>query len=450
MREGAAGAGDLLGQRAEHGGDDPRQVPQRVAEFAEDQRHHGEHPRGHDRAGGPLQLGHLGAGRPPAPSGHEPEQDRFDLAVQIGHPGQVAEDVVPVEPHGRHELFEDLEVPEVDGGEEEGLPGGEVRGRHGEHEHHVEVDAAEVGAEPAGAADPVDVGDVRVHRGPDQEQPAADAAGPGAAVAAGGGVSELVEDERGHGEDEDDQQQHRLVEDLQDGGDRAEEREQPHVEGGHAGQHGDHHRRTVQPGERAGDARDPALVEDDPVPLEREQQVRTGCDDLVLLLSLGNRHPERVQLLLDQIADVVRAELPPEPGADPVGDGLRVADAVDRGGHEVQQPGELHDLPVPPTGDVLGCGEPRALVLAVQREPRAEPRHSRALHGDDRQGARGRLLVGHGYPPGPGHRSGVPGRRRVVPQQRHVRLPPPGGGPDLPPGPARRCHPRNARVTGRC
>ena len=77
---------------------------------------------------------------------------------------------------------------------------------------HVEVDAAEVGAQPAGLAEPVGVGDVAVEDGPDEVDAGAEHAGPRAAVAAGARVADLVE--RGGGDDgaEDDQQQRRVVE----------------------------------------------------------------------------------------------------------------------------------------------------------------------------------------------------------------------------------------------
>ena len=71
----------------------------------------------------------------------------------------------------------------------------------------VEVQAAEVGADPPGPAEPVAVGDVGVERRPDEVEPGPHGAGLGAAVAGGGGVTELVEAAGQHRHHEDEQQQ---------------------------------------------------------------------------------------------------------------------------------------------------------------------------------------------------------------------------------------------------
>ncbi len=282
-------------------------------------------------------------------------------------------------------------MAQVDGAEEELLTGQEVAGAHPEHEDDIEVDPAQVRPDPPGASDPVDVGDVGVHRRPDQEEPAADAARFRPAVAAGRGVSELVEDHRGDGQREDGQQQDRLVEDLQHRGHRPVEAEQPDVHGDHGAQHQDDHQRPVQPGERATDAVDLSLVEHHLVALEGEQQVGArGLDGLVADLVVGDGDAERGELLLDQVGDVLLTDLASEEAADAVGDRLGVAPAVDGARDQVEQPGELHHLAVPPPGDVLGLGEPRALVLAVQLQARAQPGH-REDRGRRRIG-RGRVL----------------------------------------------------------
>ncbi len=236
-------------------------------------------------------------------------------------------------------------------------------------------------------------------------------------------MAELVEDERGHGEDEDDEDQHRLVQHLQHRLDRPEEAEKPDVQDDRREQHGGDHGRPVQPPQGPGDPCRTALVEDHPVALEGEQQVGARGVDLVVLLALGHRHAERLELVLQQVADVLAADLAAVAGTDPVGDRVGVAQAVDGRRHQVQQPCQLDDLPVPPTGDVLGFGEARALVLAVQPQPRAEPRGRSCRCGDGRQAARRHLLVRHRPAPGPGYRAGVV-ERGPVPEHRHMWSPP--------------------------
>jgi hypothetical protein len=71
--------------------------------------------------------------------------------------------------------------------------GGEVGARDRQAEDRVEVDAVQVGAEPPRARKAVGVRDVGVEDGPDHVDADPDHARAGAAEAAGGGVSDLVE-----------------------------------------------------------------------------------------------------------------------------------------------------------------------------------------------------------------------------------------------------------------
>ena len=89
-----------------------------------------------------------------------------------------------------------------------------VEAGQGQHEDRVEVQAAEVGAQPPGAAEPVGVGDVGEERRPDQVDADADHAGPRAAVPAAGRVPALVEHGGDHGQAEHDEQVHRVAQDL--------------------------------------------------------------------------------------------------------------------------------------------------------------------------------------------------------------------------------------------
>src|SRR5205814_1042343 len=78
----------------------------------------------------------------------------------------------------RKELVHDLEVLNQDEEQQRLEPGREVGHCSGEDEDHVEVDAAEVGAQPAASAEPVGIRDIGVEGGPDDVDPGADAARP--------------------------------------------------------------------------------------------------------------------------------------------------------------------------------------------------------------------------------------------------------------------------------
>ena len=122
--------------------------------------------------------------------------------------------------------------------EQDLVRGGRVEAGQGQHEDQVEVQAAEVGAQPAGAAEPVGVGDVGEERGPDQVDADADHAGPRAAVAAAGRVPALVEQGGDHGQAEHDEQVHRVAQDLLDPAAQPVDGEQPVIHGQHAADHG--------------------------------------------------------------------------------------------------------------------------------------------------------------------------------------------------------------------
>ena len=108
------------------------------------------------------------------PPRHERAEDRLDPRQDVRHAGEVAEHVVAVEAQQRQQLLEDHGVLHEHHEQERLLAGGEVAGGGREREDPVEVDAAEVGAQPAGAIEPVRLGHVAVERGPDQVEPDAD------------------------------------------------------------------------------------------------------------------------------------------------------------------------------------------------------------------------------------------------------------------------------------
>ena len=112
-------------------------------EHEEQQRNDGEYICGHNHAHPGLQLGDALARLPPRQ--HAGER-RADAREHVRHAGQVADDVVAVQPDERQELVQDLEVHERDH-EQQGLVARQrVDAGRRQHEDDVEVDAAEVRA----------------------------------------------------------------------------------------------------------------------------------------------------------------------------------------------------------------------------------------------------------------------------------------------------------------
>ena len=62
---------------------------------------------------------------------------------------------VPVEPQRRQELLQDFQVDQHDRDKQRRVPDGQVGRDQREREDPVEIDAAEVGADPAGPPQPV-------------------------------------------------------------------------------------------------------------------------------------------------------------------------------------------------------------------------------------------------------------------------------------------------------
>ena len=229
----AAGAGHG-GQRGAEGGDGGRRVM-----TADD--------------GGGHEMG-LGAGGVPqgAVDGGQVQQQVAEGAGEhrddAQHPGgdrgaradEVGQDEVTVEAGERQQLLEHLQVDQRDRQQQDLGTGGDVQAGQGEDAEEVEVQPAEVGAEPAAARQPVGVGDVREERGPDEVDADADPAGPGAAVPAAGRVAEFVERGRGGEQGEHGQQADRVAQDLPQPGAKAVDGEDPVVQGGGAGDDGDH------------------------------------------------------------------------------------------------------------------------------------------------------------------------------------------------------------------
>src|SRR5262249_27969811 len=164
-------------------------------------------------------------------AGYGAPQNGGDASEQVRHADEIAEDEVAVEAHEREQLLQHLQVRDGDDEEQDLSRGGRVEAGQGQYEDQVEVQAAEVGPQAAGAAEPVGVGDVREEREPDQVDADADHARPRSAVAAADRVPAFVEDGRYHGEAENDQQVHRVAQDSLDPPAQPVGDEQPVVDG---------------------------------------------------------------------------------------------------------------------------------------------------------------------------------------------------------------------------
>ena len=106
--------------------------------------------------------------------GQGASQDGGDAGEQVRYADQVGQDEVAVEADEREQLLQHFQVGEGDDQEQDLIGGGHVEAGQGQHEDRVEVQAAEVGAQPPGAGEPVGVGDVGEERRPDQVDADAD------------------------------------------------------------------------------------------------------------------------------------------------------------------------------------------------------------------------------------------------------------------------------------
>ena len=166
-------------------------------------------------------------------------------------------------------------------------------------------------------------------------------------------MTELVESQSEDGQAGDEQQLEGVAEDLAGplehlpalGG------EQPAVEADQPGQDGDDQRRPEQRPQRSGGAPMEPLGQD-PSP-ETQGQERIGTSQGGIRPA-GLEEPEGLQLGLDEVVDVVRADRPAEIVGNRRCDLGGVACAVEQRGDQVQQPGDLDDLPVASPQQVLG------------------------------------------------------------------------------------------------
>ena len=307
------------------------------------------------------------------------------------------------------------------------------RGQPGDGEG-VEVDAAEVGADPPRAPEPVRLGDVGEEGGVDDVDRDADLARGRAAVTTRGRVSELV-DHRGAQQDPDDREQHRWVdEDGVDGAAQARLPEQPDVRGDETDQ-AEHDDRPVE--QRREQAREEPRHhggDEGAAEPQRQQRVRARQDadgwrgrdggSGAWRLSLfrcrasvrwgrrgadrcggsgGGPHgePERAvlavfdgglggdshgpQLRRDEEPYSVGVERPPVLVADAGGDLLQAAVAVEVRRDDEEQARHVQHLLVGPHDQVVRLGEPGALVLAEERDPRRKGRRHESGVGHRRR-----------------------------------------------------------------
>ena len=231
---------------------EPRQRKHHHDQAEQQQRHGDQHPDGHH---GPCPgLEDLGFGVRPAPR-QQPQQGRLDALEEVRDAGGVGQDVVAVEPDQGEQLPDHLEDL-GDHHQQQGVKAGGPPEAHDGHGHDgVEVQPAQVGADPAAAAQPVGIGDVGEERRPDQVEAGAHGSRRCAAAACGGGMAELVEAGGQHGHGQDQQHQGRVGERIVGGGAESLDHQHPPARGQERCAHGHHDQRVEQHRERG---REPA------------------------------------------------------------------------------------------------------------------------------------------------------------------------------------------------
>ena len=198
----------------------------------------------------------------------------------------------------------------------------------------------------------------------------------------------LVERGRGDRQDEHDQQGRRVPQQLVEPDGELMRREEPPVHGGDA----DDDRQDGGPAEQR-----PQQRRDDVGGGLREQRAagpqgeqRAGGGRGGGGAGAGDE-AERQQLGGDDVADLVGAEGPAEVRAGQFGDGGRAADAVDQGGHQVQQPRHLDDLAVGPADEERRRAVAGVLELAEQLDPQGQPGLPVGTADDGRRHGPGRV-----------------------------------------------------------
>ena len=125
----------------------------------------------------------------------------------------------------------------------------------------------------------------------------------------------------------------------------------------------------------------------------------------------------RPELVLDEVVDAVRGELPPVPSADPLGDLGTGPPSVHFGHDQVQEPGQVDHLPVAALGQEVLAAQAGAGVRPEQPDAGREP--DRLVAGRPPR-RRGTAVTGHGplvsqQPHPRSRRDRGPAGRRVPP-----------------------------------
>ncbi len=356
--------------RKDAGSEDPEE------HGVEGQDGHGQgHPDADGGAGPGLEERQAAAGRRVV-TAEEAGERRADEGEEVGDADQVAHHVVAVHADEGEELVQHLHLRDGDEDEQRGEVGGLIDASGDEDGDDVEVQAPEIGAQPAPAVQAVGVGDVGVEDGEHQIDADAHDARPGAAVPGRRCVADLVEGAHRDADGDHREQKVGLQDGLlyaaQDAG--ALGGDEPDVEGDEGGEGGDDERCPEQGLKRPGDAPVQAFGYD-PGPEPQSEQQRTGLAQVVGGRG-GTDDAERGELVVDQVVDVVDADRPAEGGADQGGDVGDAPDSVEEGEHQIEQAGQLDDLPVGAAHQVLGLVEGGGLVLAEQLGARGQAKRN--------------------------------------------------------------------------
>ena len=283
------------------------------------------------------------------------------LAKRSGTPARSGEHVIAVEPDRRDELLQHLEVQDECNEEEQPVVRDQVDGAARDQEQHVEVETTEVGADASRPAEPVRVGDVGVERGEDQVHAVPDAPRLRPAVAAGGGVTHLVQHRS-------DVQQAVTGEHERRGGQHLLQRDQRvtmkvhlDIDGYGQRKHSDHKGWPEHQGQRTRDPADRSDRYERALQREREQWVGARWLELGWLGRVLDQS-ERLEACLHQVRQPIGGERPAVCAADDVGNLVRRAARCDRRDDEVQQLRDLDDLTVASPKQVRRFTDARSLA----------------------------------------------------------------------------------------
>ncbi len=319
----------------------PRQRHDHAEQRHQEHRYDECHPDRDDDARPGLE--HAGLRVAPSPRQH-PEQGGLDPVEQVGHAGEVGEHVVAVEPHQGRQLLEHLQELGRDEQQQCIRAGRPPRTGDRDGDERVEVEATQIRAEPTAATESVGVGDVGVERRPHQVDAGTHHPRRRAAVPGSGGVPELVEARREHGEREHGEKQAGTLERVVRRPSQPLPEQHPPAHRGEGRQQREGHHRSEEPHERRSQSSGLLRVGDGDAKSEAEQRV--GPLGLGVTAVGAGEQAERSQLLGHQRSHVVRADALAGLFRDDGRHRRLVAGAVDGLEQGVQERCQLHHLPV--------------------------------------------------------------------------------------------------------